>query len=168
MERMEATRFERLVAEHKDAVYRQMARVCSGREDAEDALATALMLAYQSLHQLKDETAFRGWLAMIGRRVCSRMRQHPKMQEVWDYAESHDLVNEEESLEMEVLKGCVKQAIAELADGYREVYEACEIEEHSLAHVAKELGITEAAAKSRLYRARVMVREQLDHSICAM
>lgn len=166
---MEAIRFERLVAEHKDAVYRQMVRVCSGREDAEDALATALLLAYQSLHQLKDEASIRGWLAMIGRRVCSRMRQHHKMQEVWDYAESHQLVDEEAlPFEMEVLKGCVKQAVDELADGYREVYVACEIEERSLADVAKELEITEAAAKSRLHRARAMVRERLDHSICAM
>ncbi|MBL8059192.1 MAG: sigma-70 family RNA polymerase sigma factor [Chthonomonas sp.] len=165
---MESSQFELMVEEHKDAVYRQMTRVCNGREDAEDALATAIMLAFQSLHQLKDEGAFRGWLAMIGRRVCSRMRQHPKMQEVWEYADAHQLIDRDaEPFEMEVLKGCVKQAVEELDESYRQVYEACEIEEHSLADAAKQLGITEAAAKSRLHRARAMVRDRLDHSICA-
>ena len=165
---MEASHFERLVEEHKDAVYRQMTRVCSGREDAEDALATALMLAFQSSDQLKDDGSFRAWLSMIGRRVCGRMRKHEGIQEVWEYAEERDLIDNSASpFEMEVLKGCVKQAIEELPDGYREVYLSCEIEEHSLTEAADELGISEAAAKSRLHRARSMVRDRLDRSICA-
>ena len=165
---MQASRFERLVREHKDAVYRQMMRVCSAREDAEDALATALMLAYQSVDQLKDDGAFRSWLGTIGRRVCTRMRRNPSIQNVWEYAEERDLLDPEIApFEMEVLKGCVKEAVEKLPKSYRTIYVACEIEERSIAEVANREAISEAAVKSRLHRARKMVRDQLDHSICA-
>ena len=46
--------FEALANEHKDAVYRQMIRVCGNREDAEDVLIEALLKAYRHLDQLRD------------------------------------------------------------------------------------------------------------------
>ncbi|HTM37024.1 MAG TPA: sigma factor [Terriglobales bacterium] len=47
-----AMNFEALANEHKDAVYRQMLRVCGNREDAEDVLIEALFRAYRHLDQL--------------------------------------------------------------------------------------------------------------------
>jgi DNA-directed RNA polymerase specialized sigma24 family protein len=63
--------FEGQVRLHKDAVYRQMIRVCNHREDAEDALATALLLAFKSYDRLESDEAFRTWLGTIGKRVCT-------------------------------------------------------------------------------------------------
>ena len=60
--------FDELAEAHKDAVYRQMIRACGNREDAEDVLVEALLKAYRSLDQLRDQGAFRAWLARIGRR----------------------------------------------------------------------------------------------------
>ena len=45
--------FETLANEHKDAVYRQMLRVCGNREDAEDVLIEALFRAYRHLNRLE-------------------------------------------------------------------------------------------------------------------
>ena len=39
--------FERLTNQHRDAVYRQMVRVCGNQEDAEDVLIEALLRAYR-------------------------------------------------------------------------------------------------------------------------
>lgn len=164
----DSERFEQLVRKHKDAVYRQMVRVCSHREDAEDALATALMLAFKASEQLKDQNAFRTWLGTIGKRVCTRMRQHPGIHEVWELAESKGLIDDSpDAMEMQVLKGCIKEAVELLPIAYRSVYVACEIEDRSVEEAAKAAGISLAAAKSRLHRARAMVRETLDHSICS-
>ncbi len=57
--------FERLSHQHKDAVYRQMVRVCGNREDAEDVLIEALLKAYRSLGDLAAPEAFRAWLAAL-------------------------------------------------------------------------------------------------------
>ncbi len=154
--------------EHKDAVYRQMVRVCNHREDAEDALATALMHAFRAYKNLDSETSFRAWLGTIGKRVCSRMRNHAGIQTAFDYATENELIDDSKSeFDLAILKGCVKTAVDELPELYREIYIACELDEKSVVEAADELGITHNAAKSRLLRARAMVREQLDQSVCA-
>src|SRR5215472_15671979 len=67
--------FEALANEHKDAVYRQMLRVCGNREDAEDVLIEALFRSYRHLNKLEHPEAFRAWLARIGSRVCWRLKR---------------------------------------------------------------------------------------------
>src|SRR3954468_20707305 len=72
--------FDDLANEHKDAVYRQIIRVCGNREDAEDVLIEALLKAYRNLDQLRESKAFRGWLAQIARRVCWQLKQRDSLQ----------------------------------------------------------------------------------------
>src|SRR5215831_16371636 len=67
--------FEALTRQHKDAVYRQMIRVCGNREDAEDVLVEALLKAYRHLDQLRESAAFRAWLAQIAKRVCWQLKE---------------------------------------------------------------------------------------------
>lgn len=165
---VDAERFERLVNEHKDSVYRHMVRVCGQREDAEDALATALMHAFKAADKLSSEAAFRSWISTIGRRVCTRMRYHPAIEQALEFAEERGLtLGDDVNFDMAILKGCVREAVTALPETYRTVYELCEIEEKTVPEAAEELGISVAAAKSRLLRARAMVREQLDTSVCA-
>lgn len=158
---------ERLIIQHKDSVYRQMVRVCNHREDAEDALAQAMMLAFRSAESLESEAAFRAWIGTIGKRVCTRMRSHPAMLQVMEYANDRSLIEEAApEMELAVMKGCVVAAIEHLPAHYREIYRSVEIEERTVKQAADQLGISEAAAKSRLLRARAMVRDRLDRSIC--
>ena len=74
-EREAVDKFEHLAEAHKDTVYRQMFRACGNREDAEDVLIEALLKAYRHLDQLRDQDAFRPWLAQIARRVCLRLKE---------------------------------------------------------------------------------------------
>lgn len=165
---LDAPRFEELVNEHKDAVYRQMVRVCGHREDAEDALATALMQAFRAADQLASEETFRGWLATIGRRVCTRMRHHGGVAEALEFAEERGLTaGEDAGFDLAILKGCVHDAVSALPETYRAVYERCELDEQTVPEAASDLGLSVAAVKSRLLRARSMVRETLDQSVCA-
>jgi len=165
---LERDQFESLVNQHKDSVYRQMIRVCGHREDAEDALASALMFAFKASETLKADAAFRNWLGTIGTRVCTRMRSHAGMNLALEYAEQHDLLaTEEKEFDMAILKGCVQDAVEHLPETYRSVYTLCELEENTVPETAIELGISTAAVKSRLLRSREMIRKSLDHSVCA-
>src|ERR1035441_1097359 len=67
--------FDALAKQHKDAVYRQMIRLCGNREDAEDVLIEALLKAYRHLDQLRESAAFRAWLAQIAKRVCWQLKE---------------------------------------------------------------------------------------------
>lgn len=71
--------FEALAKQHKDAVYRQMIRVCGNREDAEDVLIEALLKAYHHVDQLRESAAFRAWLAQIAKRVCWQLKERESL-----------------------------------------------------------------------------------------
>ncbi|HMS55003.1 MAG TPA: sigma-70 family RNA polymerase sigma factor [Fimbriimonadaceae bacterium] len=164
---MDPSRFEALVLKHKDSIYCQMARVCGHREDAEDALANALLLAFKASAKLTSEKAFRSWLCIIAKRVCLRMRSHPSFRATMQYAEEHDLLSSDaKELELVILKRCVNEAIEALPKILVSVYRLCELDEKSVIEAASELGISPAATKSRLLRARKLVRDHLDNSIC--
>lgn len=164
---MDPIRFEALVNEHKDAVFRQMIRVCNHREDAEDALAEALLLAFKASDQLGSDAAFRTWLGTIGQRVCMRLRSRPSMKETIEYAEERDLIAKDSTeFDMAMMQGCVKDALTALPEKYRDIYRLCELDEVPVAEAAAQVEISVAAAKSRLLRAREVIRAHLSQSVC--
>jgi RNA polymerase sigma-70 factor (ECF subfamily) len=163
-------KFEHLAAAHKDTVYRQMIRACGNREDAEDVLIEALLKAYRHLDQLRDQEAFRPWLAQIARRVCWQLKEKAAFAPLLQLSELEqdglEIAAGDPSPEAQILTGRMKvvlqQAIGALPAGYREVYELRDLEEVPGEEVAARLGISLAAMKSRLHRARGLVRERLD------
>lgn len=162
--------FEALANEHKDAIYRQMLRVCGNREDAEDVLAEALLKAYRNLDQLSDSLAFQAWLAQIARRVCWQIRRRedllPVMQLSELEAEGFDPADgaphPEAALAITEMKAQLNIAIASLPEENRVVYQMRDVEELAGKEVCVRLGISIAAMKSRLHRARAVLREHLD------
>ena len=162
--------FESLANEHKDAIYRQMLRVCGNREDAEDVLIEALLKAYCSLDQLRDSASFKAWLAQIARRVCWQLKQHeallPLLQLTEMESAGHELHDKapapEEIVSAAQMKQLLQQAVARLAPEFRAVYQLRDLDELPGDEVAAMLGISIAAMKSRLHRARSMLREHID------
>jgi RNA polymerase sigma-70 factor (ECF subfamily) len=162
--------FEELTNEHRDAVYRQMLRVCGNHTDAEDVLMEALLKAYRSLGQLREAAAFRAWLGQIARRLCWQLREREAMAPLLQLSvmedEGGELVSQGEPVDEELarreMKALLWKVIGELPQDAREVYVARDVEDVSGEEVSKKLGITLQAMKSRLHRARRMVRERLD------
>src|SRR2546430_10690122 len=123
--------FEFLVKQHKDAVYRQMIRVCGNRQDAEDVLIEALFKAYRNLDQLREAAAFRAWLATIAGRVCWQLRKReallPLLQLSALEQEGREFSGREPSVESQVqtaqMKELLTTAIASMPEPYRSVYE---------------------------------------------
>ena len=167
--------FDALANEHKDAVYRQMIRACGNREDAEDVLVEALLKAYRNLDQLRDSAAFRSWLAQIGRRVCWQLKRReallPIMQLSAMEAEGAELQSRDEPPDMQTARRQMKQllrnAVSALPDAERTVYELRDLEGTRGEEVATRLGISLAAMKSRLHRAREGVRKYMDAALGA-
>ena len=164
---------ERLINQHKDAVYRQMVRTCGNREDAEDALAEALFAALKASEQLQRPEYFQAWLSKIGTRSCARMRIRERLVQFAsvEELESHGFelsggeMGPAQAAELSALKSCVSGAIELLPILYREVYLRREIMNETAEQVASSLGITLPAVKSRLFRARGMIRESLDSGL---
>jgi RNA polymerase sigma-70 factor (ECF subfamily) len=162
--------FAGLAAEHRDAVYRQMLRLCGNREDAEDVLTDALLAAYLRLETLRERAAFGGWLAQIARRLCFRLRSQQRIREALSlddlaqqgFAPVEGSPGPEEQMLAAELRRAVQTAVDALPAEYGAVYVLRDLEERSGEQTAAELGLSLAAMKSRLHRARQMVRERLD------
>nr|WP_309685566.1 sigma-70 family RNA polymerase sigma factor [Armatimonas sp.] len=167
--------FDQLMARHKDAVYRQMVRMCGNPDDAEDVLSESLLSAYRAMHQLSDEAAFQSWLAIIARRTCGRLKRREALAPVFRLAELAEQgiepISEAASPEMQAIeaetKACLLSVMHSLPPLYREVYVRRDVQELPASEVAEQLGISVAAVKSRLHRARALVRAGIDSGLGA-
>lgn len=168
--RPEPSDFDALTRQHKDAVYRQMIRVCGNREDAEDVLVEALLRAYRHLNQLRDSAAFRAWLAQIAKHVCWQLKEREALLPLLQLSsldeEGREIPGTDPTPELQLARRQMKQflddAVAALPPLYQSVYQLRDIEDQSGDEVAHKLSISRAAMKSRLHRARELVRAHLD------
>jgi len=166
----ESVDFDALARQHKNTVYRQMIRVCGNQEDAEDVLIEALLKAYRHLDELRESAAFRAWLVQIAKRVCWQLKEResllPLLQLSMLEEEGREVPGSEPPPDVQLarrqMKELFNEAINALPDLYREVYRLCDVEDLRGDDVARRLGISRAAMKSRLHRARDLVRTYLD------
>jgi RNA polymerase sigma-70 factor (ECF subfamily) len=165
--------FEALAKQHKDLVYRQMIRVCGNREDAEDVLAEALLKAYRHLDQLRESAAFRAWLVQIAKRVCWQLKEREALLPLLQLSALEDEGRElsatdplpEAQFARREMRQLLDEAVESLSPVYRTVYQLRDVEDRPGDEVAGKLGISRAAMKSRLHRARDLVRTYLDAAL---
>lgn len=155
---------EQLLRRHRDGIYRHGLRVCRTSEDAEDAVQQTLWAAARSLRSFRRASALSTWLFTIVRRFCFRMLGRDRFYVDLD-AFVPALVDGTRSVEDEVVAREVRvilsHALSRLEEPHREVIVLRDLEGKSAPEAAMALGITVAALKSRLHRARDQLREEL-------
>ena len=157
---------ELAVREHARLVYRVAYSVLRNHHDAEDATQETFVRVLRYRRQLAGVRNPRTWLARIGLRVAlERKRKAGKVRfddldgtapEVRSQAQSAD-----EALLGTEMSGQVERLIAALPAKLRDPLTLSALEEMSPADVAEVLGINQAAVRSRLFRARQILRERL-------
>lgn len=137
--------------------------LCASPEDAEDAAQEALIILYRKIGMLRAFGALASWMFRIVRNEClrrSRMllrHQAP----ITDRA----VVSAEEEVLQRLEAGRVAAAIAELPADQRRVLIMRDVQGYSGPMVATALGLSNAAMKSRLHRARAAVHHRLEGGI---
>lgn len=164
--------FDRLIQKHKDAVYRQLLRMCGNAPDADDVLGEAMVNAFRAMESLQSPDQFQAWLVQIGRRVCGRLKKREALKPymfIDDLDSISGLTTEAETNVSEnELRRCLYAALDGLPTHYREVYELRDLQGRSADETAQALGITVANVKSRLHRARHLVREYVDKGLAGL
>ncbi|MCI3934959.1 RNA polymerase sigma factor [Streptomyces sp. AN091965] len=136
--------------------------LCATPQDAEDAAQEALIILYRKIGMLRASGALASWMFRIVRNECLRRARLT--------LRSHGPVPDTvvPSFEDEVLQrleaGRVARAIAALPADQRRVLILRDIQGHSGRMVADALGLSTAAMKSRLHRARAAVRQALQEA----
>lgn len=127
---------------------------------AEDIVQDVFVKVHTRLGQLKDSEKLTGWIYQITRNtITDHFRAKSKSIELSDLDWESD---------RQVLNDCVSSCLGEmlitLPKKYREALELAEIENLSQTALAERLQISYSGAKSRVQRARQMLREKMDQA----
>jgi RNA polymerase sigma-70 factor (ECF subfamily) len=160
---------EALVREHSRLVYRIAYAVLSSHHDAEDATQETFMRVLRYSSKLASVEDHKTWLARIAWRVAvERSRQRGCTREIpLEDPEKPlaEVASSDASADQTVLSAqvsaAVEKMIAALPEKLRAPLILSTIEEMSPREVAATLGINEAAVRSRVFRARQILREKL-------
>ena len=138
---------------------RRFARsLCSTPEDAEDAAQEALIILYRKIGMLRASGALASWMFRIVRNECLRrartMRAPAVLPDTAVRSAEEEVLRRMEAAE-------VAAAIAALPVDQRRVLIMRDIQGYSGRMVAEVLGLSTAAMKSRLHRARTAVQRSL-------
>lgn len=162
----------------QEAAYRFSLLVCGHPEDAEDVMQDALLKTYRYVSRIEEPEAFRTWLFTTVRNACLMKRRRHAGEpahlvsldapvttedgrtatvEIADEARPAD-----QRLVDQWLDRRLRDALGALPAGYRVIVVLREVEGLSTREVAMVTGISEANVKTRLHRARMMLRRHLE------
>jgi RNA polymerase sigma-70 factor, ECF subfamily len=162
--------FEKVALPHLDAVYSAALRLTRNRDDANDLVQETVLRAFRFFHQFTKGTNCRAWLLTIlynnfRDRYRENGREHPcSSGEIEQELEAHSLLadmslnNPEDLLSDRMLGRRIEQALNELPEEFRQALILVDVQELNYREVAEVLAIPLGTVKSRVSRARALMR----------
>lgn len=150
---------KQLYMQYADAMYNVCKRMVNNTADAEDILQEAFMKVFDNIHTYRADSTIGAWIKQIVVNHCLNFIRKKKLLyvDVELAADPKDEINVEENFEMDVMY--IKEAITELPDGYRTVFNLYLMEDYSHKEIAGMLNITESTAKTQYFKAKNKIRE---------
>jgi RNA polymerase sigma-70 factor (ECF subfamily) len=167
----DAAALEELLRRFEPRLLRFGLRMCRDRDEAQDVLQESLWAVARNISGFRGDASLSTWLYTIARSHCIKKRRRSKFapkivsldaDEGRPARQVADLrVGPQERLEKRRLREALDQAIANLSPSHRDVLVLRDVEGLPAEEVARVLGLSVSAVKSRLHRARAAVREAL-------
>jgi RNA polymerase sigma-70 factor, ECF subfamily len=170
----DADLFYELVRPYERRVYSAAFAILRNSSDAEDAAQEAILKAFRHIRQFREEARFSTWLIQIAVNEA-RMRRRKNHADVMepiadrpdeagnyvprDFADWREIPSE--TLERKEIREKLTEALASLGEIYREVFVLRDMQHLSIEETAEALKISSASVKTRLLRARLMLRDLL-------
>jgi RNA polymerase sigma factor (sigma-70 family) len=142
-------------------IRRYARRQCHRTSAIEDVVQEAMIVLYRRIGNVRDPLALAGWIFTMVTRLC--------MLPVLGLMRGAEALTERQEAEhlarmpIDDLRIDLVRALESLPQMYRDVILARDMDQLTISEAAGRLGITREAAKSRLHRARALVREYLRH-----
>lgn len=153
---------ERLIDESQTSITRFARKYCTTAEDVEDAVQQTLWLIYRKIQSLRSASAYVSWAFQIVRNACYQLISDAHR--IGETCEIEMLDFADFTLNPELtaaLKSDIVGAIARLPASYRQILIMRDVQGYSAPEVADQLNITLETVKSRLHRARGLLRDAL-------
>lgn len=146
--------FEQNIREYAPNMYRLALAMLRNEQDAEDAVGEAVLRAYEKRRTLRDQERFKPWIMQItaneARKIYRRNKRIVPVEDMEAYmpvfrSESHELWD----------------VVMRMDQAYREVILLYFYERFSVREIGAVLRIPEGTVKSRLFRGKKLLREEL-------
>jgi RNA polymerase sigma-70 factor (ECF subfamily) len=170
---------EELMQRYEAKVYRLAVGMMKNREDALEAVQDAFWNVYRKIDTFKAEASFSTWLYRIAlnsiyMRLRSRGRHEGRLESLEDLPDPIDprtghfagtvedwSERADDAVLRKELAEVLEESVAELPEEYRAIFTLRDVDGLSNQEVADILGLTLAATKTRLHRARLFLRDRL-------
>jgi len=169
---------ERLLMRAQEVAYRFSLLVCGHPEDAEDVMQDALLQTYRHVRGIEQPGAFRTWLYTTVRNACL-MKRRRRVGEPAEFVSVEQGIGAMDGTNAPIdvadttrpadqrlidagMDGRLRDALEKLPPSYRMIVVMREMEGLSTHEVATVTRLSEANVKTRLHRARLMLRRHLE------
>jgi RNA polymerase sigma-70 factor (ECF subfamily) len=164
--------FDELMRRHQMSAMKVAISIVRDRQDAEDEVQNAFWKAYEHINQFQRDAKFSTWLTRIVVNQClMRLRRARRARFAYiDDAQSDDITaadlkdvgpSPESLLGLSEVAAVLDLEIKRTPPLLRHVFLLRDVENKPMPEVAAKLGISVAAAKSRLLRARAELRSRM-------
>lgn len=155
--------FEIIIRRHNQRLFRTGMAILQNEADVEDAMQTAYINAFLHLADFGNRSAFSTWLTRIMINQCLlQKRKNPSSLPAMDSPDK--LINmqtPDRELGNKELTKLLERAVEQLPEKYRLVFVLREVEELSVRETSEVLDIEQSNVKTRLNRAKTMLRSHL-------
>ena len=165
----DAAAYGALVRKYQARLCTSLTHICGSLDDAEDVAQEAFVQAYVKLRSFAGGSAFYTWLYRIAvNAAISRRRKRREQTSVDSKREElglepmDDAEQADERLLREERAGQVQLALSKLSDEHRTILVLREIDDCDYDEIANILELPVGTVRSRLHRARLQLKEQLD------
>ncbi len=164
-----------LVKSHEQTVYNFAFKICRDKEKAENTMQETFLSMVKNISQFSGDSKLSTWLYRIVANHCMMAARSQKKFTFVEVETEESLFDEkyisdstrlpDVSIENDELRKQLDNAINKLAPEYRLVFLLRDVEEQSTEETAKITGLSVAAVKSRLHRARAFLRNELTEAL---
>ena len=165
----EEPRFQRaLVDQYSGLLYAICCRYLRQKEEARDILQESLLRIFQNLDKYdKAKGSFEAWTTTVVIRLCLNKLSKKKL----DLVSDEEILSRQASYEIEsdILSNYdmeqLTKFVTELPESYRVVFNLSAIDGYAHKEIAKLIGITEVASRTRLNRAKNILKDRITRLI---
>lgn len=168
----ERVAFELLVEMHRPAILAHASRILRDSDDAQDAVQDTFVKACRAIGNFKSGRPMLPWLMRICSNCCvdtiRARRKRSENIETYEHAIFDDRVDVASDLETSIASDALRDSISRLPKKYRDIILMRHYRHMDVNEIAEILGKPEGTIKSWLFRARAMLKKDLDGGFVAM
>jgi RNA polymerase sigma-70 factor (ECF subfamily) len=171
--------FRELIDQHRDKVFNITYRMLGNRAEAEDVAQEVFITVFKTIDTFREESRFSTWLYRVTvnhtkNRIKYLARRHERDRDELDETsrEANGAASgpprnpqPDRALEGAQLEQLLQDAIAALDDEHRVVVVLRDVEDLSIEEICEITGLPDGTVKSRLHRARLVLRKRLQRHV---